>query len=59
MLLVLGIVGGIYVIAMVVLGGLWREALRRSPSDSGARDSNIIPFERRSAPQPQADTGEN
>jgi hypothetical protein len=33
---------------MVVVGGLWREALRTQPSssESGSSNSNVIPFDR-------------
>lgn len=50
MSLALGIVGIVYVAAMVVLGGLCRGALRQAPSstESRASSTNIIPF--RSAP---------
>jgi hypothetical protein len=48
MVLALQIVGVVYIAAMAVLGGLWREALRRSPSSAGSQSSvsKVIPFER-------------
>jgi hypothetical protein len=51
MMLALQIVGVVYIAAMAVLGGLWREALRRPPSSAGpdSSASKVIPFRRGSA----------
>jgi hypothetical protein len=61
MLLALRIVGAVYVIAMAVLGGLWREVFRRSDPtpDYGSPGSNVIPFERGSAESGSSETGDH
>jgi hypothetical protein len=56
MALALGIVGAVYIAAMVVLGGLLREALRRPPvpGEPHSSVSKVIPFRRGSAPSASA-----
>jgi hypothetical protein len=56
MVLALQIVGIVYIAAMAVLGGFFREALRKPPSsvDSGRSVSNVIPFRRGTSPSVRA-----
>jgi hypothetical protein len=56
MALALGILGAVYIAAMVVLGGLLRDALRRSPSsgESDSSGSKVIPIRRGSGPSASA-----
>jgi hypothetical protein len=57
MMLALRILGVVYIAAMAVLGGLWREALRRSPAadESPSSAGKVIPFERGLAPSVSAE----
>jgi hypothetical protein len=61
MALALRIVGVVYVVALVALGGLWRGALRQ-PSPAGeaeAAASNVIPFRSAAAPPAAAEAPES
>jgi len=61
MLLAVRIVGVIYIAAMVVMGGLWRGALRQQPSspESSVSPSNIVPIRNAPARPAGGEAGES